>query len=164
MTIENIPWSISMKECCQLGKGWTCNLLITTRIQRSHRVGCASNWATEAGFFRLLRLLPSLIWRWSETDNSTIMDKNCKLTWIIGQPSLPGVLTFGFWKCNYLPPFPWGLCLKTRSAHSFNPSLAKHDMPCLSRQCRSRSVGFCLSFNMWISIKNPDQVICLAGN
>ena len=24
----------------------------------------------------------------------------------------------------------------------FNPSLAKHDMPCLSKQCRSRSVGF----------------------
>ena len=23
-----------------------------------------------------------------------------------------------------------------------NPSLAKHDMPCLSKQCRSRSVGF----------------------
>ena len=24
----------------------------------------------------------------------------------------------------------------------FNPSLAEHDMPCLSKQCRSRSVGF----------------------
>ena len=23
-----------------------------------------------------------------------------------------------------------------------NPSLAEHDMPCLSKQCRSRSVGF----------------------
>ena len=23
-----------------------------------------------------------------------------------------------------------------------NPSLAKHDMPCLRKQCRSRSVGF----------------------
>ena len=25
---------------------------------------------------------------------------------------------------------------------SVNPSLAVHDMPCLSKQCRSRSVGF----------------------
>ena len=24
----------------------------------------------------------------------------------------------------------------------FNPSLAEHDMPCFSKQCRSRSVGF----------------------
>ena len=24
----------------------------------------------------------------------------------------------------------------------FNPSLAEHDVPCLSKQCRSRSVGF----------------------
>ena len=27
-------------------------------------------------------------------------------------------------------------------AWHFNPSLAEHDMPCLSKQCRSRSVGF----------------------
>ena len=26
--------------------------------------------------------------------------------------------------------------------HFFNPSLAESDMPCLSKQCRSRSVGF----------------------
>ena len=25
---------------------------------------------------------------------------------------------------------------------AINPSLAEHDMPCLSKQCRSRSVGF----------------------
>ena len=25
---------------------------------------------------------------------------------------------------------------------NINPSLAEHDMPCLSKQCRSRSVGF----------------------
>ena len=52
-----------------------------------------------------------------------------------------------------------------------NPSLAEHNMPCLSKQCRSRSVGFltdldlhCLSLNMWISVKNQDWVIWLAGN
>ena len=38
---------------------------------------------------------------------------------------------------------------------AINPSLAEHDMPCLSKQCRSRSVGkptdldlHCLSLNM----------------
>ena len=32
----------------------------------------------------------------------------------------------------------------------FNFSLAKHDMPCLSKQCRSRSVGFWRSQLIWI--------------
>ena len=32
----------------------------------------------------------------------------------------------------------------------FNPSLAEHDMPCLSKQCRSRSVGFWRSRLIWI--------------
>ena len=32
--------------------------------------------------------------------------------------------------------------LKKLVVFSFNPSLAKHDMSCLSKQCRSRSVGF----------------------
>ena len=27
-------------------------------------------------------------------------------------------------------------------SYFINPSLAEHDMPCLSKQCRSRSVGF----------------------
>ena len=31
-----------------------------------------------------------------------------------------------------------------------NPSLAEHDMPCLSKQCRSRSVGFWRSQLIWI--------------
>ena len=31
-----------------------------------------------------------------------------------------------------------------------NPSLAKHDMPCFSKQCRSRSVGFWRSQLIWI--------------
>ena len=39
---------------------------------------------------------------------------------------------------------------------TITPSLADHDMTCLNKQC--------LSFNMWISIKNPDQVIWLAEN
>ena len=39
MTIENISWSISMKECCRPGRGQTPNLLITsqTDIQLSHQ-------------------------------------------------------------------------------------------------------------------------------
>ena len=39
MTIVNISWSISTKECCRPGGGRTCNLLITcrTNIQLSHR-------------------------------------------------------------------------------------------------------------------------------
>ena len=33
----------------------------------------------------------------------------------------------------------------------FNPSLAEHDMPCLRKQCRSRSIGFWRSQMIWIS-------------
>ena len=33
---------------------------------------------------------------------------------------------------------------------STNPSLAEHDMPCLSKQCRSRSLGFWRSQLIWI--------------
>ena len=33
---------------------------------------------------------------------------------------------------------------------SINPSLGEHDMPCLSKQCRSRSVGFWRSRLIWI--------------
>ena len=32
-------------------------------------------------------------------------------------------------------------CSSTSKVH-VNPSLAEHDMSCLSKQCRSRSVGF----------------------
>ena len=46
-----------------------------------------------------------------------------------------------------------------------NASLAEHDMPCLSKQCRSSDLDLhCLSLDMWPSIKNSDQVIWLAGN
>ena len=34
--------------------------------------------------------------------------------------------------------------------HNFNPSLAKHVMPCLSNHCRSRSDGFWRSQLIWI--------------
>ena len=33
---------------------------------------------------------------------------------------------------------------------SLNHSLAEHDMPCFSKQCRSKSVGFCRSQLIWI--------------
>ena len=33
---------------------------------------------------------------------------------------------------------------------NINPSLAEHDMHCLSKQCRSRSVGFFRSQLTWI--------------
>ena len=36
------------------------------------------------------------------------------------------------------------------SSACFNPSLAKHIMPCLNKQCRSRSVGFWRSQLIWI--------------
>ena len=43
----------------------------------------------------------------------------------------------------------------------FNPSLAEHDMP----DTKPTDLDLhCLSLNMWISIKNLDQVIWLAGN
>ena len=39
MTVENLSWSISTKECCRPGEGWTSKPLITsqTRIQLSHQ-------------------------------------------------------------------------------------------------------------------------------
>ena len=36
------------------------------------------------------------------------------------------------------------------SGFKFNPSLAEHDMPYLTKQCRSRSVGFWRSQLIWI--------------
>ena len=33
MTVENISWSISTKECCRPGGGWTRNLLIFSRTR-----------------------------------------------------------------------------------------------------------------------------------
>ena len=39
------------------------------------------------------------------------------------------------------------VCSKWKEVCPFNPSLAEHSMPCLSKQCRSRSVGFRL---IWI--------------
>ena len=43
-----------------------------------------------------------------------------------------------------------------------NPSLAKHDLPCLSKQCRTSWLlqsEHCLLLSMWIYSKNLDQVI-----
>ena len=48
--------------------------------------------------------------------------------------------------------------------------LLNPDMPCLCKQCRSKSVGFpptdldlhCLPFSIWICINNVDKVIWLA--
>ena len=49
--------------------------------------------------------------------------------------------------------------------------LLNQDMPCLCKQCRSRSVGFwtdldlhCLPFSIWICINNLDQVNWLPEN
>ena len=46
MTIESTSWSVFTKECCRLGGGWTCNLLLTrqTRSQLSHRGRPNQNW------------------------------------------------------------------------------------------------------------------------
>ena len=64
--------------------------------------------------------------------------------------------------------------LKLCSATDVNPSPAEHDMSCLCKQCRSRSVCFWRSqliwtctvchVIMWISIYNQDQTIWLAEN
>ena len=47
-----------------------------------------------------------------------------------------------------------------------NPSLAEHDMPVWANSVEKPTDLdlLCLPLNMWISIKNPDQVIWLAGN
>ena len=43
------------------------------------------------------------------------------------------------------------VCLSSRLMTSkINPYLAEHDMPCLNKQCRSRSVGFFRSQLIWI--------------
>ena len=41
-------------------------------------------------------------------------------------------------------------CTGMQSDEGLNPFLAEHDMPCLSKQCRSRSVGFWRSQLIWI--------------
>ena len=72
MTVENISWSISTKECCWHGGSRTCNLLITsrTRIQLSYRgrlfreVFPVLNW--------MLVDFP-LLQRWREMQNKTKM-------------------------------------------------------------------------------------------
>ena len=43
------------------------------------------------------------------------------------------------------------VCMYVQTLGAFNPSLAEHDMPCPSKQCRSRSVGFWRSQLIWIS-------------
>ena len=46
-------------------------------------------------------------------------------------------------------------CTSERSpgvSSPINPSLAEHDMPCLSKQCRSRSVGFWRSRLIWSAL------------
>ena len=40
--------------------------------------------------------------------------------------------------------------LSIRTHEFLNPSLAEHGMPCLNKQCRSRSVGFWRSQLIWI--------------
>ena len=60
----------------------------------------------------------------------------------------------------------WRICYEVK----LTLVLLNLDMPCLTKQCRSRPVGFwisqliwiCLSFSMWISISNLDQVIWFA--
>ena len=60
------------------------------------------------------------------------------------------------WNSNSGPCDPKSGALFTRQPgrfwtyfYPFNPSLAEHDMPCLSKQCKSRSVGFFRSQLIW---------------
>ena len=66
---------------------------------------------------------------------------------------------FYYMICGYiqtLSELQFVLQMTTPSEYCFvqlirlNPSLAEHDKPCLSKQCRSRSVGFCRSQLIWI--------------
>ena len=54
MTVENISWSISMKECCRPRRG----VKPTTSWSP---VGHTSNWATEAGFCWLCHTLAHIV-------------------------------------------------------------------------------------------------------
>ena len=49
-------------------------------------------------------------------------------------------------KCLFLrnmePLMSAEYCKKKKKVLRVNPSLAEHDMPCLSKHCRARSVGF----------------------
>ena len=74
------------------------------------------------------------------------------------------ILNMWFFSYHWRTICEKGLMSYGDSWNPVNPSLAEHDMPCLCKQCRPRSVGFCLSLNMGISIKTPDQVIRLARN
>ena len=51
---------------------------------------------------------------------------------------------------KYWDTFSLSMLGKSLSCLHFNPSLADHDMPCLSKQCRSRSLGFFRSQLIWI--------------
>ena len=86
------------------------------------------------------------------------------LLFIMHGKSLRLVIQSHFWSGVYIVRV-----LPSQVSTLLNSSLAEHDMPCLRKQCRSRSVWLlkkptdlelhCLSLNMRISIKNLYQVI-----
>ena len=135
MTVENISWSISTKECCRPRRG------LNPRPPGLQSDG-VSNWATEAG--RVLYII-----------KSKYCDITLKATRILS-------LKFGL-NISYLRPYKYDMhtnvgirsfflfwYILNRMCFYINPSLAEHDMPCLSKQCRSRSVGFWRSQLIWI--------------
>ena len=106
MTVENISWSISTKECCRPRRG------LNLRPPGLQSDG-ASNWATKAG-----------------TVSVKVSSK---------QREISGAL------------------------HALSSQTVKIQISWLFQNPTDLDLH-CLSLNKWFSIKNPDQVIWLAGN
>ena len=101
--------------------------LILLVVNQCLRTYFASNWQ-----------LPTLNQQTEENDHTDDQFPWKLLGWT-------GIQTCGLWVLSdTLLTGLWLIML------SINPSLAKHDMPCHSKQCRSRSVSFWRSQLIWI--------------
>ena len=89
----------------------------------------------------------------SGTSRARVYIKIC-VQGICRQPRLRSACTFtqyGQGLCCPLTEPMIGYCrIFGCTSKALNPSPAEHDMPCLSKQCRSRSVGFWRSQLIWI--------------
>ena len=133
MTVDQSPW----KNVADLGGRRTHDLLVSSRtcIQLSHW-GCldyylfflkhvnylhfckCSNWSNRKGVF-------STTPYFSRKTYAVGTHLKC-----LAEVLLMSTHNMFLWKN------------KKKISVLFNPSLAEHDIPCLSKQCRSRSVGF----------------------
>ena len=170
MTVENISWSISTKECCRPRRG------LNPRPPGLQSDG-ASNWATEAdiGWGKA--------WAWEAQDDmeaadreglqsgssrlSTLMIEICgDLVWDLPCMQQVSYLEGGL-LCLWMLPLYLHVNQKSDyddiyyTVTHYSPQqmvhqstltlvLLKLDIPCLCKQCRSRSVGFWRSQLIWI--------------